>query len=106
MLKANWIQPYYKISKACPLFKKEFSVNKEVDSATLFVTARGVYEATLNSRRVGNFVMAPGWTSYHNRMQVQTYDVTPLLQEENTLMLNEIKDSVEIFILLRLWMRR
>ena len=87
MLKANWIQPYYKISKACPLFKKEFSLNKEVDSATLCVTARGVYEATLNSQRVGDFVMAPGWTSYHNRLQVQSYDVKHLLDKNNTLIL-------------------
>lgn len=87
MLKANWIQPYYKISKACPLFKKEFSLNKEVESATLNITARGVYEATLNSQRVGNFVMAPGWTSYHNRLQVQEYDVKHLLGKNNTLIL-------------------
>lgn len=87
MLKANWIQPNYKISKACPLFKKEFSVNKEVDSATLCITARGVYEARLNSQRVGDFVMAPGWTSYHNRLQVQSYDVKHLIQKNNTLIL-------------------
>lgn len=87
MLNANWIQPSYKISKACPLFKKEFSIGKEVCSATLHITARGVYEATLNSQRVGNFVMAPGWTSYHNRLQVQSYDVKHLLSKNNTLIL-------------------
>ena len=87
MLKAHWIQPSYKISKACPLFKKEFCIDKEVSSATLHITARGVYEANLNSHRVGNFIMAPGWTSYHNRLQVQTYDVKDLLNKNNTLIL-------------------
>lgn len=87
MLNANWIQHSYRISKACPLFKKEFTVSKEVDSATLFITARGVYEATLNGQRVGNFIMAPGWTSYHNRLQVQEYNVKHLLKGDNTLIL-------------------
>lgn len=27
--------------------------------------------------------MAPGWTSYHNRLQYQIYDVTEQLAEEN-----------------------
>lgn len=27
--------------------------------------------------------MAPGWTSYHNRLQYQIYDVTELLDTEN-----------------------
>ena len=82
MLNANWIQPSYKINKACPLFKKKFSIGKEVSTATLYITARGVYEATLNSQRVGDFVMAPGWTVYHERLQVQSYDVTDLLQKK------------------------
>ncbi len=88
MLKANWILPGYKMSKVCPLFRKEFSVNKDVASATLYVTARGVYEATLNGQRAGDFIMAPGWTSYHNRLQVQAYDVTNLLQKENSMLIH------------------
>lgn len=87
MLKANWILPSYNTGKVCPLFRKDFSIEKKVSSATLYITARGVYKATLNSQRVGDFIMAPGWTSYHNRIQVQTYDVTDLLQEENTVIL-------------------
>ena len=87
MLKANWIVPSYLSKKVCPLFRKDFTVSKRVKSAFLHITARGVYEARLNSRRVGDFVMAPGWTSYHNRIQVQTYDVTELLGEDNVLIL-------------------
>jgi alpha-L-rhamnosidase len=81
VLKASWIIPSYKFSKACPLFRKDFSVEKEISEATLYITAKGVYEATLNGQRVGNFIMAPGWTSYHNRIQVQRYDVKPLLKK-------------------------
>ena len=88
MLNASWIQPSYKLSRVCPLFKKDFSVNKQVDSAVLYITARGVYEATLNSQRIGDFIMAPGWTAYHKRLQVQAYDVTSLLKKDNTLTLH------------------
>lgn len=31
--------------------------------------------------------MAPGWTSYHQRLQYQTYDITSLLQKENEIAL-------------------
>ena len=87
MLKANWIVQSYRSKKVCPLFRKDFTVSKQVKSALLHITARGVYEARLNSRRVGDFIMAPGWTSYHNRIQVQTYDITGLLSEDNVLII-------------------
>lgn len=87
MLKADWILPSYNMGKVCPLFRKDFCIEGEIDSAFLYVTARGVYEAVLNGQRVGDFIMAPGWTSYHNRLQVQTYDVTALLKQENILIL-------------------
>ena len=75
------------MGKVCPLFRKDFNIDKEINTATLHITARGVYEARINGNRVGNFIMAPGWTSYHNRLQVQTYDVTGLLQEDNNIIL-------------------
>ena len=88
MLKANWIQPSYRTKKVCPLFRKDFTVQKKVESATLRITARGVYEAVLNGQRVGDFIMAPGWTVYHERLQVQTYDITSLLKEDNSIILH------------------
>ena len=61
------------------MFRRRFLAEKEILSAALEITALGVYEAELNGRRVGDFVLAPGWTSYDHRLQVQTYDVTELL---------------------------
>lgn len=61
---------------ACPIFYQDFSVEKEVAGAYLYVTAHGVYEAYLNGERIGDAYMAPGWTSYHKRLQYQYYDVT------------------------------
>ena len=68
---------------ACPIFGKTFALDKKVKKARLYATAHGVYEATLNGQTVGDYRMAPGWTSYHNRLQYQIYDVTELLAAEN-----------------------
>jgi alpha-L-rhamnosidase len=50
------------------------------DRARLYITAFGCYEASINGKRVGNQILAPGWTSYNDRLPYQTYDVTDLLQ--------------------------
>jgi alpha-L-rhamnosidase len=69
-----------------PILSRTVAVGREVVSARLYVTAHGVYEATLNGRRVGDAVLAPGWTAYQHRLRYQTYDVTTLLAKgENTL---------------------
>ena len=64
-----------------PLLRKEFALHKEVQRARLYITALGLYEATLNGVTIGDHVMAPGWTSYHHRLRYDTFDVTELLQE-------------------------
>lgn len=68
---------------ACPVFERDFSTAKQIVKARLYATAQGVYEISLNGKRVGDYHMAPGWTSYHNRLQYQIYDVTPMLDREN-----------------------
>ena len=70
----------------CPYLRKSFTAAKSVARATLFATARGVYELTLNGSRVSNAVLAPGWTDYTRRIAYQTYDVTDqILSGENAL---------------------
>lgn len=61
------------------LYTKFLSVQAPVQRARLYVTAQGVYEVEINGRRVGDYFMAPGWTTYSHRLQYQTYDVTPFL---------------------------
>ncbi len=63
-----------------PCSARAFDVPGEVTSARLYATAHGVYEATLNGRRVGDHVLAPGWTAYADRLRYQTYDVTDLVR--------------------------
>ena len=83
---AKWIRATSEIGEMSPEFRKSLTVAKTVKKATVTVTAMGVYDLLLNAKKVGDAVMAPGWTSYHNRILVQTYDVTEALcAGENTL---------------------
>ena len=84
-LNARWIGLSQPMGDVCPQFETRFILTKDVQSAMLRVTAMGVYEARINGRRVGDFILAPGFTSYETRVQVQTYDVTSLLSAENCL---------------------
>ncbi len=61
--------------------RREFEVGAGLVAARLYVTACGLYEAEINGRRVGDDVLTPGWTSYHHRLQYQTYDVTDHLTD-------------------------
>ncbi|KAG7414279.1 hypothetical protein Forpe1208_v008078 [Fusarium oxysporum f. sp. rapae] len=61
------------------LFRKQFSINGGIQSARLYITSHGVYEAEINGKRVGDHFLAPGWTVYEHRLRYQTFDVTELL---------------------------
>ena len=82
---AQWIRPSEGIGDVCPVFRKEIQTSGKIKSAELYITALGVYAAALNGRRVGKYVLAPGWTAYDHRLQYQQYDVTDMLGEENKL---------------------
>ena len=69
----------------CPIFRRTFPAGKPVKKAELQMTALGIYEAVLNGKRVSDYVLAPGWTSYEHRLQVQTYDVTDFVRDDNDL---------------------
>jgi alpha-L-rhamnosidase len=66
--------------------RKRFAATGPIARARLYATALGVYEASLNGRRVSDDLLAPGWTDYTKRVMVQTYDVTKLIHPgENAL---------------------
>ncbi len=78
---AMWIsQPFVEDNKPV-YFRTERQLDKKVRRATAYITAHGIYEAYINGRRVGNSYLTPGWTTYHERLQYQAYDVTNLLRK-------------------------
>ena len=92
-VKATWISLGYKedsVMRPCPVFRRIFSTQKKIQSATVYITAHGIYEARLNQKKVGDAYFTPGWTSYDKRLQYQSYDVTNLL--------NKAKNTIELAI--------
>ena len=88
--RAAWVSPTAEPTPAGhrPAYRLRgrFDLTAPVRRATLYATAHGIYEAALNGVRVGDEELTPGYTEYQHQLQVQSYDVTPLLAEgENTL---------------------
>ena len=88
---AKWISdPAYRftekaISPVPMTFRKVIRTGKPVARARIYATAMGIYELELNGKKVGNRYFAPGFTSYKNNLQYQTYDVTDLIRGEDEL---------------------
>jgi len=86
--KAKWIEADFEEDSTRPaiLFRNQFSVNRKISSATLYITAHGMYEVQLNGEKVGDAYLTPGWTSYNKRLQYQVYNVTgKVLAGNNTI---------------------
>ncbi len=62
-----------------PLFRKNFFAGRDVASARVYATARGIYEMAINGKKVGEDFLAPGDTDFRQHIFYQAYDVTDLL---------------------------
>lgn len=62
------------------LFRKEFDLPASIERATLYASARGIFELRINGERIGEDVFAPEWTDYDKRIHYRTYDVTTLVK--------------------------
>jgi alpha-L-rhamnosidase len=80
--KGQWIRPAAELptgKEPVAVLRRSFQATKPVAQARLYVTARGLFEASLNGKRVGSDYLTPGWTSYLKRLDTLTYDVTSQL---------------------------
>ncbi|WNS46039.1 family 78 glycoside hydrolase catalytic domain [Paenibacillus sp. MMS20-IR301] len=68
-----------------PIFRRRFSLRGPVHSARLYITGLGLYEVMINSHKAGDEYLAPLYSDYHTEIQYQTYDVTGLLTENNSI---------------------
>ncbi len=59
-----------------PLFRKVFSVQKEIQSAIFYITAAGYYKAFINGQEIGLNFLDPAWTNYSERIYYAEYDIT------------------------------
>ena len=69
-----------------PYLRNEITLKDKPVSARLYVTALGVYDFYINGNKVGDQVLAPGWTNYNKRVYYHTFDVNDMLSKgENAL---------------------
>lgn len=68
-----------------PVFSGCFDAAGEVSEARLYMVGLGVYDARLNGQPVSEEKLAPGFWYFEKEAPYQSYDVTNLIREKNTL---------------------
>lgn len=79
---AKWIAAPSDTNTKPVVFRRTLTLQKEIKSASLGISAMGLYEARINGARVGKNLFTPGCTAYQARTQYQTYDVMDLLTDK------------------------
>ncbi len=64
-----------------PIFTKTIEVRKPVRKARLYICGLGLYQASIDGKKVGNEYLTPYCNDYDSFFQVQTYDVTKQLSK-------------------------
>lgn len=68
-----------------PLFVKSFEAKKGLASARLYICGLGLFTAELNGKKVGDEVLTPYYSNYHDEEQYITFDITENVKEQNRL---------------------
>ena len=63
-----------------PILRREFTLSAAPRRARLYISALGAYEVRINGERATDGILNPGWTSYQERILLDTLDVAPLLR--------------------------
>ena len=76
-----------------PLLRTEFTLDRVPASARLRLSALGLVDAWINGARATDALLTPGWTSYQERILVDTLDVTGLLHEGTNVIVLAVADG-------------
>jgi len=69
-----------------PIFRREFTIGRNVRRATAYISGLGFFELSINGHKVGDDVLEPAWSNYRRTQYYATYEVADLLrQSENAL---------------------
>ena len=80
--KGSWISDTRDIHlKPAAYFRKSFDLEKKIVSARVYIAAAGLYEMSINGRRVGDHMLDPMYTRFDRRNLYVTYDVTDQLRQ-------------------------
>lgn len=86
--KARFITPSTigEIGRPAPVMSGNLFLDDSPARARLYISAHGAYLAAINGQRVGDEVLAPGWSAYHKRLRYQSFDVTDMLHAGENLL--------------------
>lgn len=59
-----------------PTFFKDFSIERDVERARLYISGLGLFTAEINKNKVSEEVLTPYYSNYHEEVQYLTYDIT------------------------------
>ena len=62
-----------------PIFRRQFVVNPGLQYAVICICGLGQYELSANSAKVGDALLAPGWSKYDKTCLYDTFDLTSYL---------------------------
>ncbi|MGJ1286289.1 family 78 glycoside hydrolase catalytic domain [Sphingobacterium spiritivorum] len=79
--KGKWISDNHDIHyKAAPYFRRTFDIKKPIKSARAYVAVAGLYELSVNGRRIGDQRLNPMYTRFDRRTLYVVEDVTAQLR--------------------------
>ena len=68
---------------AAPMLRSEFTINKPVEQAYIYVCGLGYYELYINGGKIGDNVLDPAQTDYEQRVFYIPYNVTDKLKQSH-----------------------
>ena len=96
---ARWVSPVHldPLDSSAPavLLRHEFELptSRRAARARLYITSAGIHRAELNGQRVGDHVLAPGWSSYPHRLRYDIHDVSAMIHAGTNAIGVEIADG-------------
>ncbi|HEC01929.1 MAG TPA: alfa-L-rhamnosidase [Phycisphaerales bacterium] len=74
-------------------YRKPFDSAPAVSRATVYATALGVYELSINGQPVTEQMFTPGWSDYRQRVYYNTFDVTERIRKGQNVLAATVADG-------------
>lgn len=78
---ARWIAPPTGVAagRPCPIFRKEFVLDRQPRRASLRIVGLGDFDARINGRRLADTGMNQPWSQYEKTIYYREFDISGLL---------------------------
>ncbi len=73
------------LSRRSIYLRKEYTADKPVKDAIIYISGLGHYELSLNGEKIGDSYFSPLWSDYDKTVYYNTYDVTEEIKNKNAI---------------------